>query len=277
MKSISYLGPEGSYTEQAALTNYSNEKLFPMPTIPAVIESVQDDITDMGVVPIENSIEGSVTFTLDSLIHDFNVNITGEIMINISHSLITNKINTFDNIKKIYSHPQALAQCRIYLSEKLPQADLIPSSSTSAALSDLINDPENSAAIAHARNAKKHNLNIIEENIQDELNNITRFAVLSKSKTNPTQNDKTSFCFDFKDSDKPGQLIDVMRQFSDNKINITKIESRPSKKQLGKYIFWMDIDGHSNDNDLNTIFEKIKPITNTLKIIGSYQKSTSIH
>ena len=277
MKSISYLGPEGSYCEQAALTNFSNEKLFPMPTIPAVIESVQDDITDMGVVPIENSIEGSVTFTLDSLIHDFNVNINGEIMLNISHSLITNKINTLDNIKKIYSHPQALAQCRIYLSEKLPQADLIPSSSTSAAFSDLINAPENSAAIAHARNAKKHNLNIIEENIQDELNNITRFAILSKKKTNPTQNDKTSFCFDFTDSDKPGQLIDVMRQFSDNNINITKIESRPSKKQLGKYIFWMDIDGHSNDNDLNTIFEKIKPMTNTLKIIGSYQKSTSIH
>ena len=277
MKSISYLGPEGSYCEQAALTNFSNEKLFPMPTIPAVIESVQDDITDMGVVPIENSIEGSVTFTLDSLIHDFNVNINGEIMLNISHSLITNKINTLDNIKKIYSHPQALAQCRIYLSEKLPQADLIPSSSTSAAFSDLINAPENSAAIAHARNAKKHNLNIIEENIQDELNNITRFAILSKKKTNPTQNDKTSFCFDFTDSDKPGQLIDVMRQFSDNNINITKIESRPSKKQLGKYIFWMDIDGHSNDNDLKTIFEKIKPITNTLKIIGSYQKSTNVH
>ncbi len=277
MKSISYLGPEGSYCEQAALTNYSNEKLFPMPTIPAVIESVQDDITDMGVVPIENSIEGSVTFTLDSLIHDFNVNINGEIMLNISHSLITNKINTLNNINKIYSHPQALAQCRIYLSEKLPQSDLIPSSSTSAALSDLSNDPENSAAIAHARNAKKHGLNIIEENIQDELNNITRFAILSKNKTNPTQNDKTSFCFDFKDSDKPGQLIDVMRQFSDNNINITKIESRPSKKQLGKYIFWMDIDGHSNDNNLNIIFGKIKKITNTLKIIGSYQKSTIIN
>ena len=277
MKSISYLGPEGSYTEQAALINYSKEKLFPMPTIPAVIESVQDDITNLGVVPIENSIEGSVTFTLDSLIHDFNVYINGEIMINISHSLITNKINTLDNIKKIYSHPQALAQCRIYLSEKLPQADLIPSSSTSAAISDLLNDPENSAAIAHARNAKKHNLNIIEENIQDELNNITRFAILSKNNTNPTHNDKTSFCFDFKVSDKPGQLIDVMRQFSDNNINITKIESRPSKKQLGKYIFWMDIDGHSNDNNLNTIFEKIKTITNTLKIIGSYQKSTNIH
>ncbi len=277
MKSISYLGPEGSYCEQAALTNFSNEKLFPMPTIPAVIESVQDDITDMGVVPIENSIEGSVTFTLDSLIHDFNVNINGEIMLNISHSLITNKINTLENIAKIYSHPQALAQCRIYLSEKLPQADLIPSSSTSAAFSDIINEPENSAAIAHARNAKKYKLNIIEENIQDESNNITRFAILSKNKTNPTQNDKTSFCFDFKDSDKPGQLIDVMSQFSDNNINITKIESRPSKKQLGKYIFWMDIDGHSKDNNLNIIFEKIKTITNTLKIIGSYQKSTSIH
>ena len=275
MKSISYLGPEGSYTEQATLINYSKEKLFPMPTIPAVIESVQDDITDTGVVPIENSIEGSVTFTLDSLIHDFNVYINGEIMLNISHSLITNKINTLDNIKKIYSHPQALAQCRIYLSEKLPQADLIPSSSTSAAFSDLLNNPENSAAIAHARNAKKHNLHIIEENIQDELNNITRFAILSKNKTNPTQNDKTSFCFDFKDSDKPGQLINVMRQFSDNNINITKIESRPSKKQLGKYIFWMDIEGHVNDNNLNTIFQKIKTITNTLKIIGSYQKSTS--
>lgn len=277
MKSISYLGPEGSYTEQATLTNFKNEKLFPMPTIPAVIESVQDDITDMGVVPIENSIEGSVTFTLDSLIHDYNVYINGEIMLNISHSLITNKSKILDSIKKIYSHHQALAQCRVYLSEKLPQADLIPSSSTSAAIFDLIKDPENSGAIAHTRNAKKHNLNIIEENIQDEMNNITRFAILSKSKTNPTQNDKTSFCFDFKHSDKPGQLINVMSQFSDNNINISKIESRPSKKQLGKYIFWMDIDGHLKDNNLNEIFNKIKKTTNTLKIIGSYKKSTNVH
>ena len=109
------------------------------------------------------------------------------------------------------------------------------------------------------------------------MNNITRFAILSKNKTNPTQNDKTSFCFDFKDSDKPGQLIDVMRQFSDNNINITKIESRPSKKQLGKYIFWMDIDGHLKDNNLNEIFNKITKTTNSLKIIGSYQKSTNVY
>ena len=121
------------------------------------------------------------------------------------------------------------------------------------------------------------NLNIIEENIQDEMNNITRFAILSKNKTNPTQNDKTSFCFDFKHSDKPGQLINVMSQFSDNNINISKIESRPSKKQLGKYIFWMDIDGHLKDNNLNEIFNKIKKTTNTLKIIGSYKKSTKVH
>ena len=167
MKSIAYLGPSGSYCEQATITKYPNQKLFPMTTIPAVIESVQDGITNYGVVPIENSIEGSVTFTLDALIHDYKVNINSEIMLNISHSLITNETIDMSKIKTIYSHPQALAQCKIYLSKKAPQAQLINTSSTSAALKHIINDGITSAAIAHARNAKSNNLNVIEENIQD--------------------------------------------------------------------------------------------------------------
>ena len=113
MESISYLGPEGSYCEQATIRKYPNEKLFPTHSIPAVIESVQDEIADYGVVPIENSIEGSVTFTLDALIHDYDVNINSEILLNISHSLITKGIKNPKDIFKIYSHPQALAQCRI--------------------------------------------------------------------------------------------------------------------------------------------------------------------
>ncbi len=270
MKSISYLGPEGSYCEQAAIHRFRNEKLFPVHSIPAVIESVQDEITDYGVVPIENSIEGSVTVTLDALIHEYDVSINSEILLNISHSLITNGIKNPKDILKIYSHPQALAQCRIYISKNLPQSELINASSTSAALSELKPESQYSAAIAHSRNAIKHNLHVIEEDIQDEENNITRFAVLGSKVTQPSNNDKTSFCFDFSDIDKPGQLINVMKLFSDENINITKIESRPSKKELGKYIFWMDIIGQSEEIKLKKIFTKINTLTSNLKIIGSY-------
>jgi len=276
MKSIAYLGPSGSYCEQATITKYPDQKLFPMTTIPAVIESVQDGITDYGIVPIENSIEGSVTFTLDALIHDYKVNINSEIMLNISHSLITNEMIEMSKIETIYSHPQALAQCKIYLSKKAPQAQLINTSSTSAALKHIINDGITSAAIAHARNAKSNNLNVIEENIQDSKINITRFVVLGNDITPKTENDKTSFCFDFSDIDKPGQLINVMKLFSDQEINITKIESRPSKKELGKYIFWMDITGHIEQQKLSEIFVQVKKITSMLKIIGSYPVETEI-
>tara|TARA_B100000579_G_scaffold131370_1_gene106075 strand:- start:410 stop:1243 length:834 start_codon:yes stop_codon:yes gene_type:complete len=276
MKSISYLGPPGSYCEQAAISKYTNEKLFPMPTIPSVIESVQDGITDLGVVPIENSIEGSVTFTLDALIHNYTVNINSEIMLNISHSLISNKKYNLREITKIYSHPQAISQCRIYISKNLPQAELINTSSTSAAIENIIGQENTYGAIAHSRNAKSYDLNVLAEKIQDEKINITRFAVLGTKIPSPTKKDKTSFCFDFSDIDKPGQLINVMKLFSDAKINITKIESRPSKKELGKYIFWMDINGHIKDQKLKNIFDQVKQMTSMLKIIGSYPEATNI-
>ena len=276
MKSIAYLGPVGSYCEQAAISKYSNEKLFPMPTIPSVIEAVQDGITEIGVVPIENSIEGSVTFTLDALIHNYTVNIKSEIMINIAHSLISNKKYNLKEITKIYSHPQALSQCRLYISKNLPQAELINTSSTSAAFENIIDQGNAYAAIAHSRNAKSNNLNVLAENIQDEKINITRFAVLGMKIATQTNNDKTSFCFDFSDIDKPGQLINVMKLFSEANINITKIESRPSKKELGKYIFWMDINGHIKEEKLKDIFNQVKQMTSMLKIIGSYPVSTRI-
>ena len=123
---------------------------------------------------------------------------------------------------------------------------------------------------------KSNNLNVLAENIQDEKINITRFAVLGMEISSQTNNDKTSFCFDFSDIDKPGQLINVMKLFSEANINITKIESRPSKKELGKYIFWMDINGHAKEEKLKDIFNQVKQMTSMLKIIGSYPVSTKI-
>ena len=197
-------------------------------------------------------------------------------MLNISHSLISNKKYQLGEITKIYSHPQAISQCRIYISKNLPQAELINTSSTSAALENIIDQENTYAAIAHSRNAKSNNLSVLAEKIQDEKINITRFAVLSTEIASPTNKDKTSFCFDFSDIDKPGQLINVMKLFSDAKINITKIESRPSKKELGKYIFWMDINGHIDDQKLKDIFDQVKQMTSMLKIIGSYPMETNI-
>ena len=125
-------------------------------------------------------------------------------------------------------------------------------------------------------NAKSYALSVLAEKIQDEKINITRLAVLGMKIPSPSEKDKTSFCFDFSDIDKPGQLINVMKLFSDAKINITKIESRPSKKELGKYIFWMDINGHIKDQKLKNIFDQVKQMTSMLKIIGSYPEATNI-
>ncbi len=245
-KSISFLGPAGTYSEQAAQIWCGECDLVSVDSIPDVAQVVNDGRSEIGIVPIENSIEGGVTFTLDLLIHDSDLSICGEIVIPINHNLMSkNEINYID-IKTVYSHPQSLGQCRQFLASNLPNANLVASLSNSAAVEEMMNSPLNSAAISSDQAAKIYGAKILQKNVEDRSNNETRFIVLGKNDHPKTGNDKTSLCFEFQ-GDQPGILSESLTEFASRDINLVKIESRPNKKSLGRYVFLVDIEGHRSD------------------------------
>ena len=266
---LAYLGPTGTYTEQAALQYDADATLVPCPSIPAVADEVTSHRADEGVVPIENSLEGSVTFTLDVLIHGASLFIKHESVVPINHSLVVNRGTTLDSIETVFSHPQALAQCRSFLTEHLPDAALIASLSTSAAVQEMQAAESVSGAIANQRAATVYDADILVEDVQDDPNNATRFVVLAPSDHPPTGSDKTSICFDF-DHDAHGILHNVLGEFADRDINLVKIESRPTRKSLGRYIFLVDLEGHREDRVMKEALEGVRAQVSMLRIFGSY-------
>lgn len=264
MPSISFLGPKGTFTHEAA--SIIGDNLIPYCTIPAVLESVVNDESLYGVVPIENSIEGPVGITLDSLANKFDLKIYKEIIIPINQNLIVNPGTKMEDIEDVYSHAQAIAQCQEFISRNKIQAHY--AISTANAAKNIIGDKAK-AAIGNSMAAELYNLEILKHNIQDTDNNETRFVVVSKEDHEPTGNDKTSIIFSIYE-DKPGALYDVLGIFRKNNINLTKIESRPSKKGLGKYLFFIDYIGHRKDAIFEDIINEIDEKTYFLKILGSY-------
>jgi len=242
------------------------DELIPYCTIPAVMESVMNDETSFGVVPIENSIEGPVGITLDSLAHKFDLKIFKEIIIPINQNLIVNPGSKIDDIEDVYSHAQAIAQCQEFISENMIQPHYAVS--TARAAKDIIGF-KNKAAIGNRMAAELYNLEILEANIQDADNNETRFVVVSKNDHMPTGSDKTSIIFSIYE-DRPGGLYNILGIFEKNNVNLTKIESRPSKKGLGKYLFFVDFEGHKDDDMVQNILAEIRNNTYFLKVLGSY-------
>ncbi len=269
MRRIAFLGPAGTYTEEAALQYDGRADLQPFPTIGAVGMAVSSGITDQGVVPIENSLEGSVTFTLDLLIRQSGLSINNEIVLPIEHFLVANPGTRAPDIEVIYSHPQALAQCRDYLERCFPQVVQTASLSTAAAVIDMQQSSVPAAAISPKRAAELQNVEIIGQDIQDNPNNVTRFAVLDKEDHAPTGNDKTSLCFSFK-RDAPGSLYSALGEFAQRHINLVKIESRPSKEALGQYIFLIDCQGHREDPQVRDAIAALTDSSSMLKVLGSY-------
>lgn len=261
---ISFLGPKGTFTHEAA--SIMGDDLVPFCNIPAVMESVDSGQCRYGVVPIENSIEGPVGITLDSLAHKFNLNIYDEIIIPISQNLIANPGCGMDDIRDVYSHGQAIAQCQ----EFIEKHDFQPhyALSTARAAKDIIGD-KSKAAIANAKAAELYDLEILESNIQDVDNNETRFVVVSKESHEMTGKDKTSIIFSIYE-DRPGSLYNILGIFQKDNINLTKIESRPSKQGLGKYLFFVDFEGHKDDEKISDILEEIEKETYFFKVLGSY-------
>lgn len=244
------------------------EDLVPYCTIPAVLESVEGGETEFGVVPIENSIEGPVGITVDSLAHDFDLKINKEIVIPISQNLVVNPGVKMEDIEDVYSHSQGIAQCRKFIRQHNIQPHY--SVSTARASKDIIGY-KHKAAIANKMAAELYGLEILESNIQDVDNNETRFVVVSKKDHEPTGNDKTSIVFSIYE-DKPGGLYNILGIFQRNNINLTKIESRPSKQGLGKYRFFVDFNGHKNDELVQDILSDIREHTYFFKVLGSYPK-----
>jgi len=271
VKTIGFLGPWGTFCEEAAWEYNKNlkAKLVPLPTIERIMEEIKLKKIDEGVVPIENSIEGSVNLTLDLLIHECKLMIKREIILKIEHNLLLNFDTPIEKIKRIYSHPQAIFQCRDFLNQKLPEAEIKYVASTAEGAERVRNDPL-AAAIGSKRLAGIYNLNLAVRGIQSQKDNYTRFVVLAEKDHHRTNRDKTSIVFSVPNT--PGSLYEVLKEFAIRELNLTKIESRPSKKTLGEYFFFLDIDGHRCDTKLRAALEKIKKKCSFYKTLGSYPK-----
>ncbi len=270
-RTLAFLGPHGTYTEEAALHYDPGAELRPYPNISAVGRAVAEGETDEGVAPIENSIEGSVNFTLDLLVSENSLLIRYEIVIPIEHYLMGKPGTRLEDVEVVYSHPQALAQCREYLERNFTNAERSASLSTAQAVGDAMSSDLPSAAIAPYRSAALYQAEILASGIQDVAANATRFVVLSKADHEPTGNDKTSLFFTFSE-DLPGQLYAVMGEFAKREINLAKIESRPTKQSLGQYVFLVDCDGHRDDPLMRDAIEEIQRRVSSLRVLGSYPK-----
>ena len=268
---LAYLGPAGTYTEQAAATFDPDATLVPFESIPAVASAVDAKLADQGIVPIENSLEGSVTFTLDLLIHESTLFIRHELVLPIHHCLLVRPGTRGEDIAAIYSHPQALAQCRSFLTRCFPGAELVASLSTAAAVGEMQKSEAAAGAIGNRRAAALYGAKILAQDIEDNPNNVTRFVVLAPSDHPATGADKTSICFSF-DEDAPALLYGVMGEFARLGINLAKVESRPTRESLGRYIFLVDLEGHKEDAIVREALDGVRSRVSMLKIFGSYPR-----
>lgn len=276
MHNLIYLGPEGSYTEIAAESfiktrNINDFNRGIKNSIAKVIEAVDNSNGDIGVVPIENSIEGIVRETLDNLIKTTSrVMVNGEVLVPISHCLISRAEN-ISEIENIVSMTQALAQCRDFIEKNIPNAEIQTSTSTSEAVKSLKDLPKTYAAIGSVHAANLYGFNILAMGINDEKDNLTRFVSLGSAIPAPTGKDKTSIALSI--CNKPGALVDILSVFQQNNINLSYIESRPSRKVFGDYTFFIDFEGHIEEDHVQRTIGKITPYINFYRLLGSYARA----
>lgn len=263
---ICYLGPQGTFTHLAAIKKFGNKsKYIPVESINEVFEKVEKGESRFGVVPVENSTEGAVNYTLD-MFFSSPLKICSEVTLNISHSLLGSNLG---NIKRIYSKSEVFGQCRKWISGHLPSVELISMPSTAKAALTAKKDKQ-SACIGNKILAGLYGLKVIASSIEDYSLNMTRFIVISKNDSSSCGHDKTSILFSIKD--KVGALYDVLNTFRKYKINLTKIESRPSKKKLWDYYFFVDLEGHRDLPLVSKALGELERKCAFLKVLGSYPK-----
>ena len=265
MEKISFQGERGAYSEAAAKLFFNKEiETIAHVTFAEVLENTSNNNTEHAILPIENSIEGSVGESYD-LLYSTNLNATGEIYHKIEHCLIG--IGSLENVDTVYSHPQALGQCREFIEKQ--NMKTIPAYDTAGSVKIVKElNKQNCASIASKTASTLYDMPIIAENIANNLNNYTRFLILSKKESPETGNDKTSIIFSIKH--EPGSLYRIIENFHKNNVNLTKIESRPTKTNTWEYNFYVDFEGHKNNSKISEMLEKIKQESLFMKVLGSY-------
>jgi len=268
--SVAYLGPEGTYSQAAALKQFGHAaKTVPLQSIDEVFREVEAGSVMYGIVPIENSTEGGVNQTLDSFISAQQVRICGEVELPIHQHLLSKNVDQ-SKIKRIYSHPQSLAQCRVWLDTHMPNVERIAMGSNAEA-ANFVCEHMDAAAIAGEQAAEIYNLNILQSRVEDNVNNTTRFAVLGQQTVEPTGEDKTTLILST--SNEAGALYRLLATFAEHKISMSRIESRPSSQGNWDYVFFIDIDGHINDEHVKTMWDSLNQTSYLIKHLGSYPKA----
>ncbi len=263
---VATLGPEGSFSEAAARVHLRDARMVYLPCIKEVFSSVTSGGSDLGVVPVDNSTEGSVSETLDCLL-TFDLNVTAELLLPVEHALFLNQKTSLDKVKKVFAHPLAAAQCRSFLSDTLNGIEIIPCSSSSHACAMAAKELD-SAAVGSSACASLYDLSLCFKGIQDVKDNTTRFFVIKNRPFNGKA-DKTSLILSAKNV--PGSLYKALGIFSKNRINMTKIESRPVKDDFGSYIFYIDIKGSIQDKVVCSALSELEADSNFVKRLGSYK------
>lgn len=268
--SIAHLGPLGTYTESAAIhyvetLSHSDVTLHPYLSIAQTLQAVVDRQVSVAVVPVENSIEGGVTFTLDTLWQLDNLQIQQALVLPISHALLS-VASSLNQIQTVYSHPQALSQCQEWLGKFLPNAQQVPVNSTTEALRDLAED-STVAAISSQRAAQIYNLPMLAQGINDRPDNCTRFWVLSLEPS--LKGSHSSLAFSLL-ANQPGALVKALQIFATRGINLSRIESRPTKRSLGDYLFFIDLEASFQDTSVQSALIELQSYTETIKTFGSY-------
>ena len=264
---IAYLGPEGTWTHQAAIKKFGHSVNYsPHSSFAEVFDDVARRRTDYGVVPIENSTEGAVSHTLDLFV-DSPLRICAQILLRIDNNLLA--ATTREEIKTLYSHPQVFGQCKNWILRNFPDADLVEVSSTTKA-ANLAREhaAEGAAALGGCLAAELAGLKVLDEAIQDRATNTTRFLVIGEKTCPPTGDDRTSILFSV--HDRPGSLVAALKAFDSFEINMSKIESRPSKQKDWEYIFYVDLAGHCENEQVSSALEELEKHCSLVKLLGSY-------
>jgi prephenate dehydratase len=281
MKKIGFLGPAGTYSK-LALTKYLAKNQLQatpvgLPDFFKLFKSIQNNELDEIIIPIENSIEGSVNINFDLLINTTNLYFKQEVILEINNCLLSKTKHQLLEITDVFSHLQPIAQCQLFLASNLSQAKKHVVSSTAQAAKNIsentldLNPQDIPAVIGNKELAKIYDLQVLSENINDYKNNFTRFVVISREESKPSEQDKTFFIFAIK-KDTPGGLYGILGEFAKRDINLTHISSRPTKNELGEYLFFIDLEGHKSDKKIAEALETIKSKTDFFKLLGSYKK-----
>ena len=268
---IAYLGPEGTFTQSAVHVQFGHSvQALPVATIDEVFHEVESGVADFGVAPVENSTEGSVNHTLDMFLTS-PLKICGEIELRI-HQHLLGRMGDLTQVRRVCSHSQSLAQCRTWLAQYLPNVEKIPVASNAEA-ARRARDEDGTAALAGSAAAELYQLNVLYSDVEDQADNATRFLVIGRDLFPPSGKDKTSLLISATSTEGPGVLLHLLEPLAKHGVNMTRIESRPSRRRKWDYVFFVDIDGHAEDPAVSRALDEMRKHTDLFRVLGAYPKA----